>query len=137
MSKYNSKKTVVDGVIFDSKSEANYYKLLKQKQEKRLITDLKLQPVFVLQNSYKLNGKTVKAITYKADFSYLDLTDNKRYVIDVKGMPTEVANIKRKMFNFLYSDEYNLLWIVENKKWGQDGWIEYDKLKAIRKQNRK
>lgn len=137
MTKYNSKKTTYDGITFDSKSESNYYKLLKKREKDGEITALKLQPTFTLQNAFKLGSQSIKAITYKADFSYLNLKDNTHYVVDVKGMSTEVANIKRKMFNYIYKENYKLLWVVENKKWGKDGWIEYDELKKIRAKNKK
>lgn len=137
MTKYNSKKTTYDNITFDSKSESNYYKVLKKREKDGEITSLKLQPTFTLQSPFKLGAQNIKAITYKADFSYLDLKEEMNFVVDVKGMATEVANIKRKMFNYIYGESYTLLWVVENKKWGDNGWIDYDELKKIRSKNKK
>lgn len=132
MSKYKAQKITYNGLKFDSKAECEYYQLLLKEEKRGNIADIVLQPVFVLQDKYKKNNKTVKAITYKADFQYYDLKKQKTVVVDVKGMPTEVANIKRKMFEFIYN-EYELLWVVKNKKYGdENGWCEYDKLKKCR-----
>jgi hypothetical protein len=46
--KYNNKKTVVDGVKFDSKKEANFYQNLKLLQTAGEVKEFELQPVFVL-----------------------------------------------------------------------------------------
>lgn len=73
MSKYRNKKTIVDGIKFDSKAEAMRYKQLKILQQSNYITNLKLQPKFELQAKYINNkGEHVRAITYKADFSYYE-----------------------------------------------------------------
>lgn len=104
--KYGNKKITVDGMIFDSKREANRYRELKLYQEKGLITNLKLQPKFLLQDKFKYEGKTERAITYIADFSYFDVKKGKHIVEDVKGVETEVFKIKRKLFLNLYGMEY-------------------------------
>lgn len=138
MAKYKSKKVKVDEKVFDSQAESEYYLLLKRKEKSGKIKDLVLQPVFVLQSKYRLKGKAVKEITYKADFMYYDVLLQQIIVVDVKGMATEVANIKRKMFNFIYGEEMELLWVVKNKKYGDGtGWIEYDLLKKLRAKAKK
>lgn len=72
MNKYRNIKTIVNGIKFDSKAEAERYIVLRTAQNNGEITDLKLQPQFELQPKYINNkGKTVRAITYKADFSYI------------------------------------------------------------------
>ena len=53
----------------------------------------------------KLNNKTRRQITYKADFTYFSNEDNKIHVIDVKGFKTDVYNIKKKMFEYKYGIE--------------------------------
>lgn len=74
--------------------------LLKAKK----IKELELQPKFELQPHYKRNGKTVRAITYIADFMYLDTKSGKWIIEDVKGVRTEVFNIKKKMLEYRYPD---------------------------------
>ena len=68
MSKYRNRKTIHDGITFDSKGEANRYCELKILERAGEISDLTLQPKFTLQESFKKNGKTHRAITYIADF---------------------------------------------------------------------
>lgn len=100
--KYRNNKVIVDDIEFDSKKEANRYKELKLLEKYGKINDLKLQPKFLLQESFKKNGKTYRAIHYIADFSYYDI-ENKNYVVeDTKGMKTEVYKLKKKMFEYKY-----------------------------------
>jgi len=116
--KYGNTKTIVDGIKFDSKKEASRYQELKLMEKGRLIFDLELQPKFVLQEKFKYQGKTERAITYSADFRYKENTPVKsltysthsdevvkgeftqlvEIVEDVKGHKTDVYKIKRKMF---------------------------------------
>lgn len=103
MSKYNNKKTIVDNIKFDSKAEANRYIELKMLEKARKISDLELQPKFILQEKYINNkGEKIRAITYKADFCYLE--GNKIVVEDVKGVETKEFKIKRKLFENKYRD---------------------------------
>lgn len=96
MSKYHNKKVMIDNIVFDSKKEANYYTYLKLLQNSGKIQNLQLQKKFILQDKFKLNNKTRRAITYKADFVYVQ--DGKTHVIDTKGFRTETYKIKKKLF---------------------------------------
>lgn len=82
--KYNAKKTIVDGISFDSAKEAKRYGELKILQRAGKISDLKLQEKFVLIPAQRINGKIVeRECSYIADFTY---TENGRKVVeDVKG----------------------------------------------------
>lgn len=103
MSKYNNKKTIIDNIKFDSKAEANRYIELKMLEKARKISDLELQPKFELQEKYTNNkGEKVRAITYKADFCYIE--NGKLVVEDVKGVETKEFKIKRKLFENKYRD---------------------------------
>lgn len=104
MSKYGSKKTMIDGIIFDSKREANRYCELKLLEKAGKIKDLKLQHQFLLQPPFKKNGKTIRAITYVADFVYFDLERMRNVVEDVKGYKTDVYQLKKKIFEYIYPD---------------------------------
>ena len=69
--KYHNQPCEVDGVKFDSQKEARRYRELMALLRAGKIRDLKLQPQFTLQESYKTpEGKRVQAIRYVADFSY-------------------------------------------------------------------
>ena len=103
--KYKNKKVIYDGIKFDSNREMAYYIKLKMLEEKGIIKDLELQKSFELQPSFKLNGKTYKKITYRADFSYVSVQDNKIHIVDTKGFRTQVYKLKRKMFAYKYGIE--------------------------------
>ena len=105
MSKYNSNKMVVDRIIFDSKKEAMYYLHLRTLLKQGKIKDLELQKEYVLQDKFKINNKTVRKITYKADFTYFSMIDNKLHIVDVKGFKTEIYKLKKKLFEYKYGIE--------------------------------
>lgn len=95
-SKYRNRKTVVDGITFDSKREAERYKELRLLERGGLITDLRLQVPFELIP--KQPGE--RAVKYVADFVY---TENGRMVVeDVKGYRTDVYRLKRRMMQAKY-----------------------------------
>lgn len=104
MSKYNSRKTIIDGITFDSKKEAKRYVELKNKQEEGKITNLRLQVPFELVPSFtiEIDGKKRKRrnIRYIADFVYYE--DSKKIVEDVKGRKTDVYKLKKKLFEYKY-----------------------------------
>ena len=99
-SKYGAQKTTVDGIRFDSKKESERYSELRLLERSGAISDLKLQPKFELQEGFRLQGHAIRAITYVADFSYI--FRGQRIVEDVKGMKTQVYNLKKKMFLYKY-----------------------------------
>ena len=57
----------------------------------------------IIHDSFKRNGKTVRAIKYIADFQYIE--DGNIIVEDVKGMKTSVYQMKKKMFLKKYGEE--------------------------------
>ena len=101
--KYHAEKTEVDGIIFDSKKESRRYAELKQMEEAGLITDLTLQPRFLLQEPFMCDGKKERKIEYVADFEYRE--NGKTVVEDVKGEKTQVYKLKRKLFLYRYGDQ--------------------------------
>lgn len=62
MNKYRNKKTQVDMYVFDSIAESKRYKELALLQRAGEIQNLELQPRFLLQESFKKNGKTYRKI---------------------------------------------------------------------------
>ncbi len=105
--KYKNKKVVVDNILFDSKKEANYYTKLKILRDAGKILDLELQKRFVLQQGFKLQGKTYRAITYIADFVYKD-SKGQVHVVDVKSEATKkdkVYRLKKKMLAYKFGIE--------------------------------
>ncbi len=102
MSKYNSKKTVVDGQKFDSKKEARRYQELLLLEKAGEIQNLCRQVKFVLIPSQRdENGKVIeRECSYKADFKYEE--GMKTVVEDVKGYRTKEYIIKRKLMLYQY-----------------------------------
>lgn len=96
--KYKNKKTIYDGIKFDSKKEGSYYLKLKLLEEKGIISDLKLQVKFELQPKFQFGNKTIRAINYIADFTYIQ--DNKLHIVDTKGVRTDVYKLKKKMMEY-------------------------------------
>ena len=102
MNKYRNKKVIVDDYIFDSIQESKRYKELKLLLRAGQIQNLELQPHFLLQDSFRKNGRTYRKIEYIADFKYIE--NGKTIVEDVKGIQTDVFKIKHKLFEKIYPD---------------------------------
>ena len=104
MTKYHAKKTVVDGIMFDSKKEAARYAELKLLERAGIISQLVLQPRFELQEGFRKNGKSYRKIEYVADFMYRDNKAEETVIEDVKGVKTEVYKLKKKLFEAKYKN---------------------------------
>ena len=100
-SKYNNRKVTYQGLTFDSNKEFEYYLLLKDKEKRGLVFNIKRQVPLEIQPAFTdKTGVKHRAIIYKADFVYTDrLTGTTRY-IDVKGFRTEVFKLKKKLLAY-------------------------------------
>lgn len=99
MNKFGAKKTVVDGITFDSKAEGRRYSQLVLMQKAGQVAGLTLQVPFVLAQSVKFAGATraKPALRYVADFVYTDVAAGVIVVEDCKGVLTEGFKIKRHL----------------------------------------
>ena len=114
-SKYRNVRVEDDGYKFDSKAEHRRYKNLCLLQKANEIADLEVHPKYVILDSFKdRKGKTIRKITYEADFQYTDIRTGETIVEDVKGVETAVFKIKKKMFLKRYP-EYEFV-IVKSKE---------------------
>lgn len=140
--KFNNKKVEIDGIVFDSKAEAEFYKYLRDHDD---VENFKCQPSYAVLDDYMTRcvrcqgdgtvinegtGNTNKCtlckgegyrkkrgITYTADF-VVTWVGGKTDVIDVKGGPTTpLFNAKRKLFESRYRIE--LLIVRKSGK----GWV--------------
>lgn len=105
--KYHNKKVLIDNITFDSIKEGNRYKELKLLEAKGIITDLQLQVKYELQPSYKMNDKTIRAISYICDFEYKNKNGD-LIIEDVKPSKkyqTEIYRFKKKLFMYKYKIE--------------------------------
>jgi hypothetical protein len=107
-SKYHSRKTIVDDIMFDSKREADYYGELKLRKRAGDILDFELQPEFVLLNGFRRDGKAIRAIKYRADFKVV-YKDFSVEIVDVKGYLTKEYALKKKMLLAKFPD----MWFTE------------------------
>ena len=96
MSKYNSRKTVLDGIRFDSAKEARRYAELKLMERAGAISHLQRQVKFEVIPKW---GKE-RSSTYIADFVYQE--NGSTVVEDVKGVKTPEYILKRKLMNWVH-----------------------------------
>ena len=85
---------------FDSQKEARRYDFLIERERRGEIRDLRLQVDFTLQEAYTdTEGRRVRAIRYRADFTYYEGTQGRQVVEDVKSRPTRTREyaMKKKM----------------------------------------
>lgn len=114
--KYQERKTDIDGITFASAAEARRYVQLKMLAAAGEIKDLGIQPEFVLQPSFKHGKRTIRAITYRADFCYTEVATGEAVVEDVKGMETEVFRIKAKMLLYTHHIEVRRVRMSASRK---------------------
>lgn len=124
-SKYNvtddvSKRTF-DDIVFDSEMEMKYYKdVILPAVKSGEIIKFERQKRYLIQPSFKVNGKTINPIYCKADF-YVMYKSGKEKIIEIKGFPTDVALLKRKLFLFKYPN-VDYTWITFKVR---SGWVDY------------
>lgn len=94
MNKFSARKVELDGLTFDSKAEANRYAQLKLLERAKSIKALAVHPAFPL----KINGTVIG--TYKPDFVFFE--GGRQIVEDVKGMVTEAASLRMRVFMACY-----------------------------------
>lgn len=98
-SKYNAKKTAVDGIEFDSAKEAKRYTRLRAMEEEGKIEGLCLQVPFELLPSFECDGVKYRGMRYVADFVYY--RDGKQVVEDCKGFKTSEYKLKKKLMAYV------------------------------------
>lgn len=119
LGKYHSRKTVVDGITFDSRKEAARYQELRLLERAGLIRDLERQVKYVLipeqrepdtidysksKHGRRIRGRIIeRECAYIADFRYFDTEADKVIIEDTKGLKTKEYIIKRKLMLYLYN----------------------------------
>lgn len=97
--KYHAKKTVVDGIEFDSAKEAKRYAKLRALEDAGKIQGLRLQVPFELVPSFECDGVKYRGTKYVADFVYY--RDGKVVVEDCKGFKTAEYKLKKKLMAYI------------------------------------
>ena len=83
-----------------AQKEARRYDFLIERERRGEIRDLRLQVDFTLQEAYTdAEGRRVRAIRYRADFTYYEGAQGRQVVEDVKSRPTRTREyaMKKKM----------------------------------------
>ena len=119
MNKYGNQKVVYLGEVFDSKREMYRYMDLRMLLTCGAISNLQRQVVYELipvqrekstrvykkgrKKGQPIEGKIIeKAVSYVADFVYIDNATGKEVVEDAKGMRTRDYIIKRKLMLYIH-----------------------------------
>lgn len=126
--KYGNKKAEYKGIVFDSTKEMKRYIVLEDAQNKGLISELTLQPRWVLlpakKEKYVKHLKTkdkicertvLLPIHYTADFSYQK--DGKLVVEDVKPSPKILSRdvpLRLKMMKYFHDIDVRLVYKVND-----------------------
>ncbi len=112
--KYRAKPQIVDGIRFASKREAKRYGELKMMERGGAISELELQPRYLLgtddapiliRSGRYPNGRRA---SYFADFRYRDHA-GETVIEDVKGVDTPLSRLKRAVVEAQYSVEIVLI----------------------------
>ena len=98
-SKFSNVRVTVAGFTFDSKSEATHYLRLRELARSGRIAELTVHPVFKLA----VNGYPI--CRYVADFSFVAVSTGQRIVQDVKGCPTQVYRLKKRLLRAIQGIE--------------------------------
>lgn len=98
-SKYNSKITIIDGIRFHSKKEAEYYSKLKLYEKEGHIHRIHRQVIFDLPGPSK----------YLCDFMIIYFEPKMIDYIDCKGYDTPLSKLKRKQVKDLYGIEIKII----------------------------
>ena len=103
-SKFGNRRTVVDGISFDSQKEAVRYCELKLLEKAGEIHGLDRQVWFVLAPGVHIKGASRKspALRYRADFAYIE-KDGTAVVEDVKGYRDAIYRIKRHLMKSVHN----------------------------------
>lgn len=117
--KYNNKKVEIDGIIFDSKREAERYQELSllekagviknlQRQVKYILIPAQREPDIIGKRGGIKPGKVIeKECSYVADFVYFDNEKQENIVEDTKGFRTKDYTIKRKLMLYVHGIRIN------------------------------
>lgn len=102
--KFGAMKTTVDGIVFHSKREAEYYGQLKMMKRAGKISSFERQISFPLYAMWGGNtpDESRKIGNHIVDFVVVDIMSGQKEVHEVKGMETDVWKLKKKIFEANY-----------------------------------
>ena len=129
-----ARKTLVDGILFDSLSESKFYNILLKKQQEGAIKGFSMQPEFRLIPDFLYQGEEVRGAIYTSDFKILhnDLTEE---IIEIKGYADDLYNYRIKLFKWLHQDVKLTVLTEHPKNSGQ--FVLLDELKKIKSKEKR
>ena len=95
---------MIGNIRFASRKEAKRYGDLRLMEIAGAISDLQVQPKYILQEDFIKNGKKYRKIEYIADFFYVTKPNLEMIVEDCKGYRNEIYKIKKKLFEYKYKE---------------------------------
>lgn len=113
--KYFNKKT--NGA--DSQIEVRHYNELLRREKAGEVKGIIKQPKFTLQEGFKYNGNSVRAITYTPDFQYYDIKLGITVIEELKSSYTaKLADyrIRARLFQYQIKDRKDLQFVEIIKK---------------------
>lgn len=125
----NARKTVVDGITFDSLTESKYYNILLRKLQEGQIKDFSRQPHFVLMPDFQYFGKNILGAGYTADFKIIHHDDSEE-IIEIKGYADDLYLYRVKLFKYL-NQGLKLTELSEYPK-NSGNFVTLDELKKIK-----
>lgn len=128
--KYGSFKVLVNDILFDSIMESRFYVYLLECKKDHLIQSFERQVTFVLQDKFRdpWTNELIRPITYIADFVVKN-NDGITFVVDVKGVETDVFKIKKKLFIKKYP-QYKFLCLQRVPTTGQ--WLTLSEIRELK-----
>ncbi|MGR5984946.1 DUF1064 domain-containing protein [Bacillus cytotoxicus] len=122
--KIRSKKVVIDGIQFDSKSEAEYYEYLKTRKD---VTRIECHPSYTLVPSFEIKSTITKrgkakrtAMRFTPDFK-VTYIDGREEVVDVKGDKRAINEsfpLRKKLWEYQHKRELVVvIWDKKAKEW--------------------
>lgn len=103
MTKYKAQPVVIDGIRFASKLEGRYYANLKLQQRAGEVTNVELQKPYLVT----IGGKLI--CTYRSDFAFWDMREQRERVVDCKGVDTPVSKLKRKLVEAIHGIQIEIV----------------------------
>lgn len=107
--KFNAVRTIIGGIAFASKKEAQCWQFLKARERAGEIENLERQVKYELYGSTRDAGIVGKVCTYIADFRYFDRQRKQTIVADAKGVKTALFNLKAKLMKICHGIEVELM----------------------------
>lgn len=105
----NATPTIYKGIKYRSKLEVSFAKFFEKEKIKAEYEPFKL----TLLPSFRYNGESIRAITYKPDF-IIDYCGRK-FIIEVKGFPNDAYKIKKKYILKYLLDNHSIYTFYEAK----------------------